>query len=271
MFQLLLVVCAAFAAALGEGDNFYPGVFSRPHYGSVVSSDDSGYRIVGGSQIDIAQAPHQVSLQSRGGHICGGSIIASSWVLTAAHCTDGASVSNLKVRVGSSQHASGGTLIAVSRIVQHTKYNSRTIDYDFSLLQLKKAIKLGNTSKVIKLPEQNESTADGTSCEVTGWGNTQNVNESRQNLRSARVPVVNQQDCNRSYSLYGGVTDRMICAGLQEGGKDACQGDSGGPLVANGKLVGVVSWGLGCAQPNYPGVYSRVAAVRDWIRSNSGV
>lgn len=76
--------------------------------------------------------------------------------------------------------------------------------------------------------------------------------------------------CNAAYAIYGGVTDRMICAGYPEGGKDSCQGDSGGPLVANGKLVGVISWGVDCAKPEMPGVYSRVAAVRDWIRSSSG-
>ncbi|XP_053692371.1 trypsin-1-like [Sabethes cyaneus] len=274
MIQFLVLVCAAFATVLGNDDSIVPsGVFPRPHYGTVQSSEkeDSNHRIVGGFEIDIADAPHQISLQSRGSHICGGSIISSKWVLTAAHCTDGASASNLRVRVGSTKHASGGTVIAISRIVQHANYTSRTIDYDFSLLQLKKAIKLGNASRVIKLPEQNESVADGTLCEVTGWGNTQSINESRHSLRAAYVPSFNQQDCNRAYGLYGGVTDRMLCAGFREGGKDACQGDSGGPLVANGKLVGVVSWGLGCAQPNYPGVYSRVAAAREWIRSNSGV
>lgn len=95
--------------------------------------------------------------------------------------------------------------------------------------------------------------------------------ESRANLRAAVVPKANQQLCNTSYSRYGGVTDRMICAGLQQGGKDACQGDSGGPLVNKDTLVGVVSWGYGCAVPNYPGVYSRVSSVRDWIKTVSGV
>ena len=85
------------------------------------------------------------------------------------------------------------------------------------------------------------------------------------------MPTVNQKECNKAYSDFGGVTDRMLCAGYQQGGKDACQGDSGGPLVADGKLVGVVSWGYGCAQAGYPGVYSRVAVVRDWVRENSGV
>lgn len=85
------------------------------------------------------------------------------------------------------------------------------------------------------------------------------------------MPIVNQTVCSDAYASFGGITDRMICAGLTAGGKDACQGDSGGPLVADGKLVGVVSWGYGCARPNYPGVYSRVAAVRDWITKKTGV
>lgn len=85
------------------------------------------------------------------------------------------------------------------------------------------------------------------------------------------MPVVNQEACGKAYEDFGGITDRMICAGHTEGGKDACQGDSGGPLVAEGKLIGIVSWGYGCARPNYPGVYSRVAVARDWIRENAGV
>lgn len=98
-----------------------------------------------------------------------------------------------------------------------------------------------------------------------------NPGDSRYHLRAAEVPVVNQEACGQAYESFGGITDRMICAGHTEGGKDACQGDSGGPLVAEGKLIGIVSWGYGCARPNYPGVYSRVAVVRDWIRENAGV
>ncbi|KAL9707775.1 hypothetical protein quinque_011293 [Culex quinquefasciatus] len=246
-----LVLCSVLlvGAVLGGESDLLP----RPHYGTDFGSIlPRGYRIVGGFEISIADAPHQ-------------------WILTAAHCTDGASVSNLRIRAGSSKHASGGSVISINRIVQHSSYNRNTIDYDYSLLELKSAISLGSNAAVIPLPAQNETVQDGTLCEVTGWGNTQSVSESRANLRAAYVPAYNQNQCNSAYARYGGVTGRMLCAGYQAGGKDACQGDSGGPLVANGKLVGVVSWGLGCAQANYPGVYSRVAAARDWIRNNSGV
>ncbi|ETN60642.1 trypsin [Anopheles darlingi] len=230
-----------------------------------------GNRIVGGFAIDISDAPYQVSLQHRGSHNCGGSIISNGWVLTAAHCTAGASASNLAVRYGSSEHAAGGKLVPVARIINHPKYNANTITYDFALLQLEQEVVFGDNAQPVDLPEQDDPVEDTTLCKVSGWGNTQNVNESSRKLRAAYVPSVNQEECHKAYASFGGIYPDQICAGFRNGGKDACQGDSGGPLVANDQLVGVVSWGYGCAVPGYPGVYARVASARDWIRENSGV
>ncbi|XP_053672127.1 trypsin-1-like isoform X2 [Anopheles nili] len=230
-----------------------------------------GFRIVGGFEIDVSEAPYQVSLQYNKRHNCGGSVLSSKWVLTAAHCTDGASAKSLSVRVGSTAHASGGTVVAVERVVQHPSYDASTIDFDYSLLELESELSFSEEVTPVALPEQDEAVEDGTMTTVSGWGNTQSSSESNARLRAANVPTVNQQQCHKAYQSFGGVTERMLCAGYQQGGKDACQGDSGGPLVADGKLVGVVSWGYGCAQAGYPGVYSRVASVRDWVRENSGV
>ncbi|XP_073822295.1 trypsin-1-like [Musca autumnalis] len=228
-------------------------------------------RIVGGHKVNITDAPHQISLQTSS-HICGGSIISKQWILTAAHCTDGRTADRFKVRIGSSEYSKGGELIQVAEIVQHEKFNYSNVDYDYSLLKLAKEIEFDDTKQAIKLPELKEVVMDGTMCFVTGWGNTQNATESRDWLRLAEVPIFNQEQCSDKYKKFGGVTDRMICAGYIEGGKDACQGDSGGPLVTeDGVLVGVVSWGYGCARPDFPGIYSRVSYVRDWIRTNTGV
>jgi trypsin len=227
-------------------------------------------RIVGGNPIDILEAPYQVSLQ-RGSHFCGGSLIGSEWVLTAAHCTDGQNPAFIKVRVGSSTHQFDGILITVKEIVQHQNFSYQNIDWDYSLIHLNASLNFDATKSAISLPEQNEVIKDKASCIVTGWGNTQNSSESRNVLRKADVPIVNQVKCSQAYKNYGGVTARMLCAGLEEGGKDACQGDSGGPLVCKGKIFGIVSWGYGCAQPKYPGIYSRVPLIREWIREHTGI
>jgi len=228
-------------------------------------------RIVGGSRIDIRAVPWQVSLQRGGSHFCGGSIIGRRHILTAAHCTDGQRAQYIKVRMGSSYHSSNGTVVAVNKIIQHPNFNMQRIDYDYSILELNETIEYDETKRKISLPNQGEEIDDDTECFVTGWGNTQSSVESREFLRGAEVPIVNQNDCADAYKQFGGVTDRMVCAGLKQGGKDACQGDSGGPLVCRGMLVGVVSWGYGCAQPSYPGIYSRVPCIRTWIAEKIGI
>lgn len=230
-------------------------------------------RIVGGYETDIKKVPFQVSLQA-GWHFCGGSLIAKRFVLTAAHCTDGASEfnPNFKVRVGSSYSEKGGLLLKVNRIYQHHQYSASVVDYDFSILELEDydTSALGFELQYAKLPTADD-VADGTLVTVSGWGNTKNPNESSDVLRAVQVPKVNQKVCQEAYTNFGDVTDRMICAGYTQGGKDSCQGDSGGPMALDGTLVGVVSWGFGCAEPNYPGVYARVASVLPWIAEKTGL
>nr|AAB37260.1 early trypsin precursor [Culex quinquefasciatus]AAK50138.1 early trypsin [Culex quinquefasciatus] len=260
---LLLATCAVAATA-------YPGTPQRPRpwWNSLEATEG---RIVGGFEVDIKDVPYQVSLRSFGSHICGGSIISKRWILTAAHCASSADRPKETIRVGSSEKGSGGQILKLKRIVQHPQYDGSIIDYDFSLLELAEELELDDSHTTIALPEQDEPVTDGAICRVSGWGNTQSSAQSNKFLRATDVPSVNQDKCSEAYSDFGGVTPRMICAGYQEGGKDACQGDSGGPLVSGGKLVGVVSWGYGCAVAGYPDVYSQIASVRDWIKEVSDV
>ncbi|EDS27175.1 trypsin-1 [Culex quinquefasciatus] len=230
---------------------------------ALVQASLTNHRIVGGFPIDIRDVPFQVSLNYYREHWCGGSLIGSRWVLTAAHCMD--------VRVGSTHHESGGELVEIRRVLPHTLYNSSSVDYDFALLELEESVQLSEEFYAVELPGRGEPVEDGQLLQVSGWGDTQNEEECDDVLRATIVPTVNQEECRRAYSTGHEVTDRMICAGYLGGGQGACHGDSGGPLVHGRTVVGVVSWSRGCAQPGYPTVYGRVAAVRDWIEENSGI
>lgn len=176
----------------------------------------------------------------------------------------------MTVLAGTANRLSGGQVRQANLIINHPSYNSRTIDNDISLIRVSAAFTLSNAISAIALPNQGSGVSTGAYGIVSGWGTlAQGASSLPATLQSVWVPVVAQATCNAAY--WGGITDNMLCAGYLAGGRDACQGDSGGPYAVNGQLVGVVSWGSGCAQRNYPGVYARVANYRTWISSNTGV
>ena len=112
---------------------------------------------------------------------------------------------------------------------------------------------------------------DGALAVVSGWGTLTPGGSLPSQLQAVEVFITPRAACDRAYADYDGITDNMICAAVPGGGKDACQGDSGGPLVVRGLLVGVVSWGIGCAEADFPGVYSNVAPLRSFITEQTGV
>lgn len=191
-------------------------------------------------------------------------------MVTAGHCTAGRLPENFKVRAGSSYRDDGGVEVQVKEIFMHPQYNHFTVDYDIAVLELETPLQFGPGIQPIGLPLDDQVTPEGSPGYVTGWGTTSEGGSSSLELRGVWVPVVNQDSCKQVYGETA-ITDRMLCAGVPEGGKDSCQGDSGGPLVVDSQLIGIVSWGQGCARPGVPGVYAKVAALRDFIREHSGV
>jgi trypsin len=111
----------------------------------------------------------------------------------------------------------------------------------------------------------------GSLAVVSGWGAVSAGGPYSMQLQAVEIYIVSREECNSAYADYGGITGYMICAGVTGGGKGPCQGDSGGPLVVGGQLVGIVSWGYGCAEFAYPGVYSDVASLRSFVTDTTGV
>lgn len=233
-------------------------------------------RIVGGSDALPGEFPYIVSLQNMG-HICGGSLIKKNWVLTAAHCVEGGYVDKVYLGLLDQNDTTGAEVRAPKRIIRHPLYDSETVDYDFALIELDTEstytpIEI-NTSE-IAIPTSSTPGPEIMTT-VAGWGETGkylNPMSSADVLQKVDVPLVASEVCEQSYTDM--LTDRMICAGFTAGGKDSCYGDSGGPLTmidssGASKLIGVVSWGEGCAQPDKFGVYGKVNSVADWINTAS--
>jgi len=234
-----------------------------------------GGRVIAGQNARQGAWPWQILLKENGRAGCGGSLISSNWVVTAAHCIKPSRYSvvlgeqDLRYRSGAEQE------ISVSQVIVHPGWNSRTFDYDIALLRLSRPAQLNRNVSPVCLPNAHART--GASCYITGWGATRSFSPMHPTLQQAPMRVIDPNTCNRKnyYNIGIRITDRMICGGGQ-GRISGCQGDSGGPFVCsnNGRweLHGAVSHGSkDCNSSKSYTVYARVALFRQWIRQNTGV
>lgn len=257
-----------------------PSTYSKYVCGVKGTSRTRTSRVVGGEDADAAEWCWQVALiNSLNQYLCGGALIGTQWVLTAAHCVTNIVRSGdaIYVRVGDHDltrkyGSPGAQTLRVATTYIHHNHNSQTLDNDIALLKLHGQAELKDGVCLVCLPARGVSHAAGKRCTVTGYGYMGEAGPIPLRIREAEIPVVSDTECIRKINA---VTEKIFilpassfCAG-GEAGNDACQGDGGGPLVCQDdgffELAGLVSWGFGCGRIDVPGVYVKVSSFIGWI------
>ncbi|XP_063051507.1 tissue-type plasminogen activator isoform X1 [Engraulis encrasicolus] len=246
------------------------------------------YRIGGGKESDIREQPWQAAItvyrpRSRvHSFLCGGVLIDSCWVLSAAHCFhEGFAASRAQVTLGRTfrlKNSSSEQIFDVEKYWVHEQYKEDTYDNDIALLKLKPNSETGMCAvespevRPVCLPDTKLQLPDWTECEISGYGKEHEFSPFyAERVKQGHVRLWPQDRCVSDRLAGRVVTSNMLCAGDTRGLDDACKGDSGGPLVcpSGGRmtLMGLISWGDGCGKPDTPGVYTRVTHYIDWINS----
>jgi secreted trypsin-like serine protease len=278
--KVLLVLSAVVALALAEGK------FQAAYIPLATEiSNDPSLRIVGGQDATRNQFPYQISLQRRVilslySHICGGSILSTNWVLTAAHCTHGTAAGNLRVIAGilllNDANIAGQQTRDASQIINHPSYpgGNQVAPNDISLVRLATPLSYTINVQPIAIPQQGHSSR-GTGV-LSGWGLLRSGGSTPNHLQFANLPVVPETECNAILTSLLGSNNPFsialnLCSGTVLGFESACNGDSGGPYVKDGNVIGVVSWGLvPCGDAGAPSVFAKTSAYSNWITTSTG-
>ncbi|KAM5193700.1 transmembrane protease serine 11D-like [Mantella aurantiaca] len=233
-------------------------------------------KIVGGTDAALGAWPWQAGLHLNGNHKCGASLISNTWLVTAAHCfNSNKDVNSWTVFLGTI-HLTSGPGLSTKSIIVHQDYMSGTYEYDIALVELSSPVSFTQYIRPVCLADTVTAVPDNSSCYVTGWGSLTEGGCLSPILQQAELKIISSSLCSNAQMYAYLIKSSMLCAGYVEGKIDSCQGDSGGPLVAlqsnrRWTLIGIVSFGYGCAEKNKPGVYSRVTYFRNWITQESGV